>query len=1262
MTITIDNVGQSNSAASGTTVVISNFVVGSGSDRYLLVGVSLNNHATEGPTQVDSVTFGVTSLARIDSIANSDDGLVEIWGVVAPANDTRDITVTVDQNPSGSAFVAGAMSFEGVHQATPTRTPWTEATSDVASVTLDITSAVGELVFDTVACEYTPAGIAVGASQTERWGIDVNTTHDINGYGSTEPGASTVTMSWSGDTAHWALGAVSIRPAVAVEEQAAAGAITPAGSLVVKVLKAAAGALTPAGSLVVKALKPVAGALTPAGSLVVKVLKAAAGVIAPAGALATVHTRTQAAAGAITPAGSLVAKTLKSVAGAITPSGSLVRKVSVALAGALTPAGSLARKTLIALSGALTPAGSLARKVLVALAGAITPAGSLARETLKPLAGSITPTGALSTVHTSANEVFHITLEPGDLSEFDSTVDPDNDLSVTGAAALVGSNGLGCLIDDTTVFYGEKTFTQLTSDVYRFRAYIDPNTLSIGSGDRFYFVYVMVGGTNLATAELYYNGSNYQVRCSTRPDSGGWPTTSLYTITDEPHYVEVQVEIGASAGTLTLWIDGVQQEQITAIDNDGLSKPDRARLGITGSVSAGITGTFFIDDFILNDDGAEIGADGLSQAVAGSLTPSGALGPFNIGKALAGSLTPAGALTRKVTASLAGALAPAGSLARQQGKVLGGAIAPAGALSTVYQQALIDAQKILGGIPTFTLTIGSETLTAHLLAYHYEEVSEKMGYLAIWLDNRGDRFDDLANDYPTLTRGAVVTLTRGLVGATAGQALPRCWVESLEYTEDGTLLLTCIDFWGRLEAWRYASNTEFSSQTHSAIAASVLGEVGLTLASGSFGYSTSFIAIKFDDGDMVLQELMAECHEALYAGLAGEVQWKQLDTGEAATYTYDFANGTAEHPLLPESVVLESSPRFNSVAVLGGPDLTYTGTAEDAAEIALTGQTRLLSVENGTLASNAQCVEQAEAMLDHEQAQEVCAILVARPHFTLELYDVVSVAAPPWGGPAVTGRVIELVEDYDIRYDPRRIGEITWEQELTLGSVFAFALEAEGDSGRKSKGRRRARKRSSRRRSSRRRSSSQSRSSSSGSTAEPGLTPIGGIIMWSGASVPAGWALCDGSGGTPDLRDRFIVGSGTTYAIDDTGGAASVDIRHSHGDGSLAAASDSHSHGDGSLAAASDSHSHGDTFSLGASNSNQETEVVGAPTVNLARSGHGHAVNGSVSSDSHGHGVTGSTASDSHGHGVTGSTANALSTTQDILPPYYSLAFIMRIV
>ena len=58
------------------------------------------------------------------------------------------------------------------------------------------------------------------------------------------------------------------------------------------------------------------------------------------------------------------------------------------------------------------------------------------------------------------------------------------------------------------------------------------------------------------------------------------------------------------------------------------------------------------------------------------------------------------------------------------------------------------------------------------------------------------------------------------------------------------------------------------------------------------------------------------------------------------------------------------------------------------------------------------------------------------------------------------------------------------------------------------------------------------------------MVPIGGIINWSGAivDIPAGYQLCDGTNGTPNLRDKFVVGAGTTYAVDDHGGAAT----HTH--------------------------------------------------------------------------------------------------------------------
>lgn len=51
--------------------------------------------------------------------------------------------------------------------------------------------------------------------------------------------------------------------------------------------------------------------------------------------------------------------------------------------------------------------------------------------------------------------------------------------------------------------------------------------------------------------------------------------------------------------------------------------------------------------------------------------------------------------------------------------------------------------------------------------------------------------------------------------------------------------------------------------------------------------------------------------------------------------------------------------------------------------------------------------------------------------------------------------------------------------------------------------------------------------------------PRGIITMWSGAvdAVPSGWHLCDGTNGTPDLRDRFIVAAGNSYSPGYTGGS-----------------------------------------------------------------------------------------------------------------------------
>ena len=57
-----------------------------------------------------------------------------------------------------------------------------------------------------------------------------------------------------------------------------------------------------------------------------------------------------------------------------------------------------------------------------------------------------------------------------------------------------------------------------------------------------------------------------------------------------------------------------------------------------------------------------------------------------------------------------------------------------------------------------------------------------------------------------------------------------------------------------------------------------------------------------------------------------------------------------------------------------------------------------------------------------------------------------------------------------------------------------------------------------------------------------GIIPKGGIIMWSGTDIPQGWALCDGNNGTPDLRNRFIVGAGGKYGSGNTGGEEMVTL------------------------------------------------------------------------------------------------------------------------
>jgi len=222
--------------------------------------------------------------------------------------------------------------------------------------------------------------------------------------------------------------------------------------------------------------------------------------------------------------------------------------------------------------------------------------------------------------------------------------------------------------------------------------------------------------------------------------------------------------------------------------------------------------------------------------------------------------------------------------------------------------------------------------------------------------------------------------------------------------------------------------------------------------------------------------------------------------------------------------------------------------------------------------------------------------------------------------------------------------------------------------------------------------------------------PSGGIVMWSGsvASIPSGWYLCDGNNSTPDLRNRFVVGAGSSYAVGATGGADSVTLTtneipsHNHSGSTGSAGSHSHtysgtssthgghSHSFSATTGSSGSHSHTGTTSGAGAHShtvrlginrdqqpylaspsqggsgdyNQSTSSVGDHTHSFTTStvaSHTHSVSGTTgSSGSHSHTYSGTTASNgSHTHSVSiGNTGGGGA--HENRPPYYALAYIMK--
>jgi hypothetical protein len=139
------------------------------------------------------------------------------------------------------------------------------------------------------------------------------------------------------------------------------------------------------------------------------------------------------------------------------------------------------------------------------------------------------------------------------------------------------------------------------------------------------------------------------------------------------------------------------------------------------------------------------------------------------------------------------------------------------------------------------------------------------------------------------------------------------------------------------------------------------------------------------------------------------------------------------------------------------------------------------------------------------------------------------------------------------------------------------------------------------------------------------VIPSGLIAIWSGSigSIPSGWVLCNGQNGTPDLRNSFILGAGSTYAVGTTGGSAdAIVVSHTH---TATVTDPGHLHGPLSPATFFYTNNSGSNYTGGASGFGGSFTTASATT-----------------------GVT------------VANTAAGVSGTNANLPPFYALAFIMK--
>ncbi|HET9907905.1 MAG TPA: hypothetical protein VFQ23_14735, partial [Anaerolineales bacterium] len=203
--------------------------------------------------------------------------------------------------------------------------------------------------------------------------------------------------------------------------------------------------------------------------------------------------------------------------------------------------------------------------------------------------------------------IFKDGFESGNFSAWTSSTINTGNLNVDPSAALLGSYGMRAQIINTIGM--EVTDDRPTLEKhYRARFYFDPNSIML-NGDihnifqgQKYDPYTSSPGaynTTVFAIQFQSSGGVYQIRGRAFSDTAAVLSTGWQTMTDAPHFIEVEwsaaTAAGANNGNFWVWLDNVHVLSINNIDND-TRVIDRARLGPT-SVIAFASGTYYFDAF-----------------------------------------------------------------------------------------------------------------------------------------------------------------------------------------------------------------------------------------------------------------------------------------------------------------------------------------------------------------------------------------------------------------------------------------------------------------------------------------------------------------------------------------------------------------------------------------------------------------------------------------------------------------------------------------